>query len=76
MGKITYGLYCWHFVGILIVTTLTKKYAFNTQMWQVSILETLLALVLTIVISQLSYRIFEKPFLRLKDKFAYIKVKG
>ncbi len=72
LGKITYGLYCLHFVGILIAVNLTKLIGFNTQLWQVLIVETLLALAITILISAISYRFFEKPFLRLKDKFAYI----
>ena len=74
-GTITYGLYCLHFVGILIVTTLTKKYSLNTELWQVIIIDTSFALVLTIVISLISYNIYEKPFLKLKEKFAYIKTK-
>ncbi|MBS1636899.1 MAG: acyltransferase [Bacteroidetes bacterium] len=75
LGTISYGLYCLHFVGILIVTTLTKKYSLNTEMWQVFILDTSFALILTIVISLISYNVYEKPFLKLKDKFAYIKAK-
>lgn len=74
-GTISYGLYCLHFVGILIVTTLTKKYSLNTELWQVFIIETPFALALTIVISSLSYNILERPFLKLKDKFAYIRTK-
>jgi peptidoglycan/LPS O-acetylase OafA/YrhL len=74
-GTITYGLYCLHFIGILIVTTLTKKYSLNTELWQVIIIDTSFALVLTIVISLISYNIYEKPFLKLKEKFAYIKTK-
>jgi peptidoglycan/LPS O-acetylase OafA/YrhL len=74
-GTISYGLYCLHFVGILIVTTLTKKYSLNTELWQVLIIDTSFALFITIVISLISYNIYEKPFLKLKEKFAYIKTK-
>lgn len=72
-GTMSYGLYCFHFVGILVVTTLTKLYSLNTHLWQVLIIETSFAFVLTIIISSVSYNNFEKPFLKLKDKFAYIK---
>lgn len=75
LGTISYGLYCLHFVGILIVTTLTKKYSLNTEVWQVLIIDTSFALVLTIVISIISFNVYEKPFLKLKDRFAYIKTK-
>ena len=74
-GTISYGLYSLHLVGILIVTTMTKKYSLNTELWQVFIIDTSFALALTIVISLISYNIYEKPFLKLKDKFAYIKTK-
>lgn len=76
LGIITYGLYCLHFVGILIATTLSRKFAFNTELWQVLIVDTMLALILTIVISSISYRFFERPFLKLKDKFAFIHTKS
>jgi peptidoglycan/LPS O-acetylase OafA/YrhL len=70
LGVITYGLYCLHKIAILVVITITNKYAFNTELWQTMVLETLLALVLTIVMSKLSYKFYESPFLKLKDKFS------
>ncbi len=71
LGLITYGLYCLHFIGILITTTVTKKLSINTQLWQTLVLDTTIALALTIIIAQLSYRVYERPFLKLKSKFAY-----
>lgn len=71
LGKITYGLYCLHFVGILITLTFTKQLALNQHLWQVLILETLISLGFTILISIISYKFFEKPFLKLKDNFSY-----
>lgn len=75
MGAISYGLYCFHFVGILIAITLTERLALNTEFWQVFFVDTSIALALTIAMSWISYRVYEKPFLRLKNKFAYIKTK-
>jgi peptidoglycan/LPS O-acetylase OafA/YrhL len=72
LGTISYGLYCFHFIGILIVTTLTRVLGFNTQLWQVLILETILALATSILISKISYKYFESPFLKFKNKFSYI----
>jgi peptidoglycan/LPS O-acetylase OafA/YrhL len=69
LGKITYGLYCLHFIGILISINLTKMFSFNTSLWQVLLLETFLALLITIIISKISYQYLESPFLRLKNKF-------
>lgn len=70
LGIITYGLYCLHFIGILITTTIMGKLEFNTHLWQIVLVDTSLALTITIVISKLSYTYCEQPFLRLKEKFA------
>ena len=72
LGVITYGLYCLHFVGILIATTITKKTGINTSIWQVFFIDTPLALLFSIIISKLSYRFYESPFLKLKERFAFI----
>ena len=71
LGVITYGLYCLHFIIISLTLGLTKLAGLNKNIWQVIFLETIMALVITVGVSVLSYRILEKPFLRLKDKFAF-----
>lgn len=71
LGRISFGLYCFHYIGIIITTTITDMLGFNKYLWQVMILESSVALLLSIVISILSYRFLEGPFLRLKDKFSY-----
>ncbi|MBK6643671.1 MAG: acyltransferase [Bacteroidetes bacterium] len=75
LGTITYGLYCLHFIGILVATTITKKLGINTGLYQVLFLDTFLALGFTIFIASISYRFYETPFLKLKNKFAYITMK-
>lgn len=72
LGEITYGLYCFHFICILTITTLTQILSLNTKLWQVIFLETTLAFLLTVLISTMSYKYFEKPFLKLKNKFSFI----
>lgn len=71
LGVITYGLYCLHFIIISLTLGATKILGLNTAVWQVVFLETIIALLITIGVSLLSYGFFEKPFLRLKDKFAF-----
>lgn len=73
LGTITYGLYCLHFIGILIATNTTKLLHLNTQLWQVLVLDTAIALIITIIIGMVSYRYFESPFLKLKNKLSYIR---
>ena len=72
LGTISYGLYTYHFIGILIVTTLTSQFGANQELWQVLILETTLAILVTIGISIFSYKWFERPILKFKKRFAYI----
>jgi peptidoglycan/LPS O-acetylase OafA/YrhL len=72
LGVISYGLYCLHFIGILITVTLSKKIHLNENIWGVLLIETSVALIITIIISRLSYRYFETPFLKIKERFAYI----
>ncbi|MFT6685170.1 MAG: peptidoglycan/LPS O-acetylase OafA/YrhL [Bacteroidia bacterium] len=72
LGVISYGLYCLHKLGILITINLTKIVGLNYEIWHVMVLETALALLITIVISKVSYRFYESPFLKLKDKYAFI----
>jgi peptidoglycan/LPS O-acetylase OafA/YrhL len=71
LGIVTYGLYCLHFIVISLTVGLTKKMGLNAHVWQVVFLETFISLVITIGISLLSYRFFEAPFLRLKEKFSF-----
>ncbi len=73
LGIYTYGLYCIHFIIISAVTGIFKKFGLNSEVWQVVFLETAVSLALTIIVAYISYRFFEKPFLRLKDRFAYFR---
>jgi peptidoglycan/LPS O-acetylase OafA/YrhL len=73
LGKYTYGMYCLQFFGILIAAILLRLLEWNTELWQVLILEFFLSLFLTVLLSYLSYRFFESKFLNLKNKFSFIK---
>lgn len=75
LGIISYGLYCFHFIGILTTTTITNKFSLNTKLWQLLIMETLAALILTIGISFMSYKFYETPFLKIKERFTSISLK-
>lgn len=72
LGSISYGLYCLHFIGILIAINVCDLLSINQELWQVLFLETIIALSITIFISKISYQYFEKPFLKFKNKFSYI----
>lgn len=72
LGRISYGLYCLHMVGILVAIQVLKHLALDTQVWQILVLQPLLELTLTTVLAILSYRILERPFLSLKKRIAYV----
>jgi len=72
LGKISYGLYVYHYMCILITDKIVyAKGAGHLVPWQTCLRE-VIALGLTIVISAASYAILEKPFLRLKRRFTHI----
>ncbi len=67
LGKISYGLYVYHFLALLLVhsalsplgVTLYPVYA-------------LLGFALTVALSMASYHFLELPFLKLKKRFTYV----
>ena len=72
LGKYTYGLYCLHYIAILICITILRKLSLNHYSWQIWLLEIPFSMILSICISWMSYHFFENRFLKLKRKFAYI----
>lgn len=72
LGIYTYGLYCLHLLAMYITVLLvTKLHLQQDKLW-VAIVSAALGLILSIVISMVSYHLFEKWFLKWKDKFAFI----
>jgi peptidoglycan/LPS O-acetylase OafA/YrhL len=76
LGKYTYGLYCLHNIACLVTLVILAKLGWDNYSWQLWLLQLPIALGLSIAMSYISYEYFEKWFLRLKDKFAYITQKG
>jgi peptidoglycan/LPS O-acetylase OafA/YrhL len=75
LGLITYSLYCIHFMVISATYGVINKTGMNQQVWQVLLIPTLISFIITFVVSRFSYKYFESPFLKLKDKFSYITKK-
>jgi peptidoglycan/LPS O-acetylase OafA/YrhL len=72
LGVISYGLYCLHPICILIAATLTKKLSIDKYLWQLVLVEIPIGFILTVIISKISFRYFETPFLKFKEKFSFI----
>ena len=81
LGKISYGLYVFHMLAIdlawrIIAPQAHSEIANLGSMWRMGIrflsVQTL-AISLTVCLAMLSYRFLEYPFLRLKNRFTFVK---
>jgi peptidoglycan/LPS O-acetylase OafA/YrhL len=72
LGVYTYGLYCLHLLGMYITVKIVVKLGWPEEKLWVAATSAILALLLSIGISIASYHLFEKWFLKWKDKFAFI----
>jgi peptidoglycan/LPS O-acetylase OafA/YrhL len=67
LGKISYGIYMYHPLAIAIALKILMNTGENYLLWQI-----LLSLILTVIVSSISYQFLEKPFIRRKVKFSKI----
>lgn len=68
-GKISYGIYVWH---VLIIMILNKFF-----ITRIFLIDFILPLVITIIVAHLSYNYFENIFLKMKDKkINFLRLKG
>ncbi len=72
LGIYTYGLYCLHLLGFFLTDLIVSRAGWNKATFAIALSSTFLALILSIIIALTSYHLYEKWFLRLKDKFAFI----
>ncbi len=69
LGKISYGLYVYHWlIAFLVIDFMHDN--FGTVPYFIS---TLSVLIVTILVSAISYELMEKPILRFKSKFTLIQ---
>ena len=67
LGKISYGLYVYHWPCLYFVAILFTKYKLHGAIWSATFLT--VTFVLNVVVAMISYHLFERAFLRLKDRF-------
>ena len=72
LGTYTYGLYCLHFIVITGIIFIIEKYRIDVSSLLKGTLVCITAFLLSVVVSWLSYHLFEKHFLKLKNKFSFI----
>lgn len=75
LGKISYGLYLFHF--FLTWAAFTRVNRFRTAYWAARYpgVAALCVLAATILVASLSYQLFEKPILRFKQRFEIEKTR-
>lgn len=71
LGRISYGIYMYHFIILIPVLVLVSTYNLGSN-WIIYPL----VLVITIGISSISYHYFEAIFLRIKTKYTVVKSGG
>src|SRR5262249_13455142 len=69
LGKISYGLYVYHILGLRISYWIFRGHTSRLPGFAVFFL---VGLGLTVVLSAISYEWLEKPFLRLKERYTHI----
>ncbi len=73
LGKISYGLYVYHFATEPAAVVITNIFfSRGRSVVYPCVLLIITRLILTILISALSYQLLEKPFLRLKNHFTLV----
>lgn len=69
LGKISYGLYCFHGVVISVLIVVIRHYDFIPDGWLKTSISPIVILLCTILVAHVSFRYFESYFLRLKSHF-------
>ena len=69
LGLISYSLFCFHEIGLMAANKILEKFNWSNPLLAELGLKPLLAIVLIVPLSMLSYHAFEKPILALKFKF-------
>ena len=75
LGKISYGIYMYHLACITLTYHMLDYFLdlpFQINLWQNLLIYTI-SISLTLLVSSLSYRFIEKPFIQRKEKYAIIK---
>jgi peptidoglycan/LPS O-acetylase OafA/YrhL len=69
LGRISYGLYMYHILGIRLAEALFFRLPWFANK---EIFQSFLAFGLTVVLASASYRLLERPFLRLKGRWTRV----
>ena len=71
-GTYTYGLYCLHYLALLAGIQIMRRLGLNYSVTGVVLGDNLAGLVIALIVSWISFNFYEKYFLKLKNRFAFI----
>ena len=69
LGKMCYGLYVYHIIWFHVMVKIYRNNGMKLDNWPDYIMFFLIAFLGTVITSYFSYRFFEQPILKFKDKF-------
>lgn len=73
LGKISYGLYVVHLFALSVTNRILPSIVTShAPLWQIAAVDGL-AFLISVGLAAFSYRFLEKPFLKLKERFAFVK---
>jgi peptidoglycan/LPS O-acetylase OafA/YrhL len=76
-GKISYGLYVYHYMALHFMGMAAHWFQGEARLylssWAVGWSVTAAGFLLTLGLSRLSYDFYEKPFLKLKERFTFVR---
>ncbi len=75
LGKISYGLYVYHLAGLDLAFKWTEALVSPQRLLVYPLVGTASGLLVTVAFSIASYELLEKPFLRIKERFAFIQTR-
>lgn len=69
LGRVSYGLYCYHAIVITMISILVSRLEIPQSGYIIFFIQPFLVLVISSIVSYLSYQYFELIFLKLKKRF-------
>jgi len=69
LGVVSYGLFCFHEIGLLIGNRSLVEFGLGDNVWAFLLLKPLIAFAVILPAAHLSWNYFEKPLLKLKRHF-------
>jgi len=69
LGRISYGLYVFHLLGLKLADVIGAHAAFGARFVKG---QGLLGFLLTVAMAMISYHALEQPFLRMKERFSHV----